>query len=388
MADKRTDGYSAAFSTYSGLLGEVLEMEANSRWIEDIHATDLSLEAIYPIEAEQTAGRYMLDPVLTMETALEPGSQLLLTTYGGAYLVRDTALPTLQETAKLSGTALSRMTAEAYSKVMNEGFNVAKGRTLMLERYGKLSACHSGSDSGYEVIPISRLLEITAREAEERFGEIEFRNGYNSHSYTDAWWMLPDAQSRLIDAYQNALSDAGISSSYAISFMPALHFYSSDTANSCASLTPVFMMNDRRPIQLVEGVKVKHSRKGAERSGIEEYQEKIRGVYALFDDMAAAVRRLASVTVFHPENCVISLCRRYGIAKKYGEAAREETMRCLGGARTVNGHDLFLSMTAASAAAREMEASKYTVSNIDEALGRISALRDFREHDVGGTVAW
>lgn len=389
MSNRENDSYCAYIFNYESMMKEVAEMEENSSWIQGVPTTGIILEAVYPIEAEQKAHMYHLDPGLTMETASEESAtHLILLAGGNAYLVRDTAIPTIQEAAKLSGSALSRMNPNSYSDVLNEGFGVARGDSLLLERYGKLSACHSGSESGYEVMPISSLLSATKDVAERKFGEAKFKSGFNSHAFTEAWWTLPDAQSKLVDKYQRALDEAGVTSAYAINFMPALHFYSSDTANSCATLTPVFMMGDHRAIQLVDGVKVKHTRKGGGKTGVELYKEKIEEIYARFGSFPEAVGRLAGITIRHPENCVISLCKRYGIAKKYGDAAREEILRYAYANGQTNAHDLFLAMTAASAEARMTDASRLTVNNIDESIAKIAFLQDFAEHDVGGTVAW
>lgn len=389
MTDKRADTYSETFTSYEGLLSEVNEMEENSAWIGNVPTETITMEAVYPIEASRVAGMYGLDPTLTMETANPAdGTNLILIGGGRAYLVRDTAIPTIQEAAKLSGSALGRMNPNAYSSVLNEGFTVARGCSLFLERYGKLSACHSGSGSGYEIMPISDLLEATRAEAEKRFGEIEFKQGYNSHAFTEAWWTLPAAQSKLVDKYQRALDEAGVVSNYAINFMPALHFFSSDTANSCATLTPVFIMPGNRAIQLVDGIKVKHTKKGEGKMGTELYREEIGEIYSRFGDFPAAVIRLAGIEIRHPENCVISLCKRYAISKKYGEAAREEVCRCCGGGGRMNAHDLVVAMTATVAAAKMYGASRLTVNNIEEAVAKMAYLPDFGEHDVGGTVSW
>lgn len=390
MADKRTDGWSASFTDFDSFAEDVRETERNSRWHTDIASDAIRLEAIFPIEAMECASVYGIDPDVLIETASPYGTQLVIDIDGRKLPVRDTAIQSLQETAKLSGTALSRMTPSAYSEVLNAGFKVARGNSLVLERYEKLSACHSGAESGYEIMSASELIDATVSVSAARFGETRFIRGNSSHSFTDAWWELPQAQNHLIHTYQKALEEAGAESEYAVNFMPALHFYTSDTANSCAVLAPVFMMDGSRAIQLTEGIRVKHTRKAAENGlyGTALYKELVQGIYARFEASAETIRNLAKRTVFNPENCVISLCRRYGIPKRYGEAAREEVARYTAGNGTINAHDLYLGMTAVTQAAADCGASMSVRFNLDEALGKIAVLQDWSEHDVGGTVSW
>lgn len=387
MTDRQSDSYCATFRDYESFIREINDMEQNSRWIPGVVTSEMRLQALYPIEISEKAAVDGLDPALAMDTALY-GTHLTLSAAGQTLLVRDTALPTLQEAARISGTALGRMSSEAYSTVLNEGFKTSGGSSLLLERYGKLSACHSGSGTGYEIMPVSELLEITGTVLRDKFGTAEFRTAFNSHSLTCAVWALPDAQDTLVNIYQKALAEVGVSSCYPVNFMPCVKFCTSDTAASAATLTPVFLMGKDRPIHFMDGIKVRHSRRGNVQSGTGTFEEEAEGIYAGFSAVPETVKRLASISVLHGENAVISLCRRYGIAKRYGEAAREEVCRYSGRNGVINGHDLYLAMTAAVVSAKYCSASPVTVNNIEEALSRIAMLEDFSEHDTGGLVAW
>lgn len=86
---------------------------------------------------------------------------------------RDTGRMTLYTSAGQIGPANGNMVkAEAYSdlaKSMNLGLKYAKGNALLLIRYGKLSALHSGASDGYCVMPISELLAATKNALNKRF---------------------------------------------------------------------------------------------------------------------------------------------------------------------------------------------------------------------------
>ena len=110
--DKRLDCYERYFvrGDEAGLLAEVHEMEENSSWVADIRSAGMELEAIDgPLFAKDVSERYHLNYELALDTA-DNGTGLILDAGGRYELVRETARPSLCETAKLYGSALGRMT--------------------------------------------------------------------------------------------------------------------------------------------------------------------------------------------------------------------------------------------------------------------------------------
>ncbi len=395
MAPENFDDYSRqSFRSLDEFTKEVDKMEKNSEWLRAYPSDELRLAPLLPIDVSEAVGRYGWDEGLALETSTEGfGTQLYLKAYNKGLLVRDCAKTSLMETAKLYGSALGRMSPDFFADTLNYGFAVAQGNSMMLLRYGKLAALHSDGVNGYEIMSIPALLSTTLKELGERFGEVSFENGYNSHSYTEAEFSLPDAQMGLSVMYQQALESAHGKSVYGVDFMPTVRFCSSDTSNACATLQPMFVLNLNRdrPLRLCEGVKIKHSRKGMteEQTGLALYEEEIKKIYAKFEDSTRSVQRLAGITLYHPENVVVGLCRKFGIPKRYGTAAYEEVEMMRGGQGfSMIAHDVFLAMSACVAAAKEKEASRFVINTIDEAVSRIAQVEDWSEFDVPGTVAW
>lgn len=380
------------------LIQNVLEMEENSEWIPGITANDIRLEAIddRPLFLDSQIQYYHLDNIsLAEETALL-GTKLLIYLGTRAYqngrtheLVRDTAVSGLHRVARLNGNSLAQMTRAKYCETMNNGFETSKGTALGLIRYGKLSGLHSGSDGGYMTMPISKLLDITADTVTRRFGSAVMAGGYNSHGFTRAMWELPNAQSRLIDMYQKALSESGNASLYAVNFMPGVDFYSSDTAASAAALDPVFFKPNGTPMRFIEGIKIKHLRRGdaKDKDGLELFAEGADNIFAKFEDTAKVIAKLAGIKIRNPENCCIRLCNRYHISPKYGQAALEEIERISMGEMYITAHDLYLGMTEVLSEAERCDASQKVVTKLEESLAKI-VRTDFSEDDVSGTVAW
>lgn len=382
---KYRDDYEYVTASEFDFLNEIEEMENNSEWIPDITSGDLALEPIIPTDLLSPYPCTDIDLEILQDTADTCGTRLMLN-YGYMKLpVRQCAKETLCETAKLSGYALGRMNPALYATTLNNGFSVARGSSLLLVRYGKLSSCHSDSDGGYEVMPIPKLVRVTRDEVSKRLGEMTFKRGYVSHSFTDASWDLPDSRKRLNSVYKSALEQANGYTNYIIDFMPVIRFCSSDTSNACATIQPGFRMDNGEFLRFTEGIKVKHCRK-QDKSAMTLFQEHTGEIWRKFEESTKEIANLSRITVVNTENCIVGLCRKFNIPKKYGDAAREQAARCTG---SLSAHDIYLIMTSAILGCAKSKGISFVyLTNLEESIAKIAHIRDWSDYDVGGTVAW
>lgn len=380
------------------LFESVIEMEANSQWIPGISSRDIRLEALdgRPLFIRDEMVKYHLDDEELVDETANAGTDLLIYTgvpisctgFRTHELVRNTAMDGIYAVAKLNGAALGRMTKNKYCECMNAAFEVARGTALGLMRYGKLSGLQSGADGGYMVMPISKLMDISADSLATRFGNIELRTGYNTHGLTFAVWDLPDAQNRLIEMYMDAINRSGMDSQYAINFMPAARFQSSDTKSSCAILDPCFILPSGAALRFTEGVRIKHLRKSGRTEGIDLFAAEASNIFSKFEASVAAIAELSGIKIYNAENCVVGLCNKYSISRKYGDAAREEVSRISCGESYISAHDVYLAMSECIAEAERSNAKATVVNKIEESLMKIVQIRDFSEFDVGGLISW
>ena len=380
-----SDGYHFFTNSEPELFREVQEMERNSRWIENIETANLSLSPIDgPIFAMQAVARYGLSAEDTFDTASE-GSRLIIhdiNEFGSNhYLLREFAIPSVCREAKLEGSALKKWDKETFANVMNMAFKVASGKTLMLERYGRIASLFS---SQYEIMPISELLEISKEVLEERFGEIRFKEGTNEHVYTTATWELTGAQNELMAKYEEVLRQAKTTRVFATNFMPAVQFSSSDTSGSSAFLKPVFLMKNGTPFHLGRGVEVNHKKSS---HGISRFRKEAMGIYAKFEDNFKQLEKLAQVEVEHPANAIISVCNKLNIGKKHGTYAYELAERYSVGLPSLSAHDVYLCLCEALGNAKRNGATQNTLIDLEEKIAK-AAFCDWKDHDVSGTVAW
>lgn len=170
-------------------------------------------------------------------------------------------------------------------------------------------------------------------------------------------------------------------------FDPAVRFISSDTASSCARMVPVFRVGGSE-CSFSDGVCVRHSKRvsSGPLQGVDAFAEDCKGLYAMFKASAEEIHRLARLEVQHPENCVILLCKKFGIPRKYGEAARVMAERFRSTGRPLSAHDVYLCLTAAVTEAKT-SASMTTILNLQEQIAKVPFI-DWSSYDVGGTVGW
>ncbi len=390
---KYEDGYERNFSSYEDLLAEVIEMEDHSRWYNDILSKDIAINPIdFPIMAPQLAVEYHMEEDVVVDTASDEGTRLFASTnYGDKNLcIRKCAINSLLERASLFGAALGRVTPADFATIINLALNVSRGPALILERYGKIAAFHSDAGSGYRIMPISTLLEIVNRELGRRFGTPVFLTGYNSHSYTTGIWMLDDMTEEFKAKYGAAVSRASGTSHIDVNFIPCVRFSSSDTANCSAILEPLFRLSNGSYLHFTDGIKVKHVRAVSGLEGVEKFEQEVQmHLFTKFQDAIEAAGRLSTIEIWNPENCVVSICNKLKVAKKYGDYAREAVERLSINTPCLSALDIYVVLTEMIGEAQYRGATQTTIDALEEKIYTVmNPAFNWKDHDVGGLVSW
>ena len=393
IRDMKMDEYAVFTKDKDELMDEVCRMEANSHWDSGVAGSGIAAFGVEPVdvpliqaEAKINGGKYglvanadALDEATILDTA--NGCGLLVSYNYNLYAARDTAVSGLHETAKLYGSAFGRMDAHTHATVLQYGLNVAKTTNLVLQRCGKVSAVHSSS---YEIMPISRLLQIMEKELPARFGECKFLRGTNGHALTTAMWSLDEAQQDILDKYQKALDSAGFPSIMPVAWMPAVYFESSDTAMSAARAIPVFIDDSGCISRFTDGVQIKHVRSAG---GCDKFAEKVREMWALFDESMEKIADMAKVVISHPANAFVGVCNKVQIPAKWAEKTRAFLEGYQINGQQLSAHDVYVIATRIPKNAKELGASTTIIKSLTEQVGRMLDI-EWRDYDVGGSVAW
>lgn len=386
------DYYEMSTTDYAELEKSVRDMDEHSRWHPGIMSKCVRVNPIEaPMFAADIAPKKGFDPEMAEYTS-KFGSQLYLDMPDGTSRLLDACgYKSLLGRACIEGSALGRMNPSNLSSVLNMALEVAMGDALVLERYGKVAALHSDANGGYCVMPISSLLSITQREVSRRCGKLNFLMGSNSHSYTTATWELPEVRDKLTEAYEMALLKAGHKSFYPISEMsPCVRLSTSDTANSAATLRPLFLVKRGGAkffVQFTGDISVKHARKVSDgKDGLALFEEKASNeLYSLLFNAAENAGRMAEIEVYNPVNTIVGICNKLRLPKKYGNAACEQAEIFMVNATCITAHDIYLMLNEAISEA----GSPTSVMNLGETLAVLmNPDFDWSAYDVGGEVAW
>lgn len=378
MMERMRDEYEAVFTNASDLSDAIEASENTSRWVTNVNPSkQIQLKEIGgPLFAQQVSETTGISYEALYDSA-EDGTDLYVTGLE-TQAVRSCAIPSLLNTAKITGSALGRLGPYDFALVINTCLKVAKGKTLMLIRDGKVNAFLSEQ---YKIMPQLELLDIT-KIALESFGKVKFEEGYHSHSFTSATWTLPDAKSELCGTYEEMLRDS--SSIYDPSeFVPAVRFSTSDTGAAAASLYPMFRTPNGSYIHINNGYKVDH--KGAE--PMQTFTDNADNLYAAFADVNEKLREMAETWINHPVNAAIGICKKVGISKKYASPAIEEIELFVGDG-SITMHDLYITLADCAGTAQRMGLiSKKQLLDLEDSIAKILHLT-WKDFDVAGTVAW
>lgn len=268
----------------------ITELTNAGQWTAGITSKDLKIQGVEgPIVAPQIAELCKCDPETAYDTCA--ATQLLMNVGLDTHCVRNTAIPSLLDAAKIQGSALGRLTAEAFSQVLNLCLQVAKGSSLILKRAEKITAVMSDNAGGYRIMPQKDLLDIALQTMTQRFGFLDFKSGAVNHSISTFVVELPNAQKRLNAAYNDMISPSG----RRLELMPAVVFTTSDTGRSAATLKPMYrLLGTQIYFPINEGLRVDHVRsKGADSDGLEKFKEQANALHAKFNETEETIGRMA-----------------------------------------------------------------------------------------------
>ena len=384
--ERSWDSFEVQLTDELRLRDEIEIQDEHTEWIEGLTASDFHLTEIdSPLFAGEIADQYGLDQDALEDICEDDGTHLIAHNLDQSWPVATTAMATLGETSKLYGSALGRMLPKDRATVYSCGLKVAKGGSIIPVRYGRVAAFHSDN---YEPMPCGLLIDETRNTIVNKFGEPLFIAGTQRHDFTRAIWELPDVTKDLVSKYEKALKGTG--AIYDLEkLVPSVRFTTSDTATSCATLQPEFRLHEGTMpfIRLTDGIAVRHEKHSGRLYGLELYKEQIQDVYSKFDESMEAIAKLATIPVFHGANCVVSLCKRYNISRKYGDLARQEIDDFQNAGMNLTAHDIYLSICNAIGNARYVGVTPKVIETLEENAARILKAK-WEDHDIGGVVAW
>ena len=209
------------------------------------------------------------------------------------YPLRECALSSILERAKIHGSALKRMSLPNLANVLNSCFKVANGQALVYLSNGAVSAIHGGDSSDYSILPISRLFTVLTKELSYRFPGYKFITGYSDPGMSAALFQLPD--NRILNSYAKELTDIG--KKYH-TLIPQIRFVTSNIGTSSAAVYTYITTETGKRVKLSTAISVAH-KNGA---GILDFQSVLKQIYPKFVDTTKRLSELLHIRIEYPMN--------------------------------------------------------------------------------------
>lgn len=299
---------------------------------------------------------------------------------GHYYPLRDTAWKSLLDRAKVSGSALPKLSKEDLALILNSCLALHSASALLLIRDEKVSATHSGDERDYSVLNIDELLEAIVESLNARFPGHQFDGGYSDHSLTSASWKLPAHQEELLGTYKKALQ--GTRNAYMASkIMPGLRFCTSDTGVASAKMSAL-LLGLQYPIHIGGMVAVDHRREAK----VEKFTDSLDMLFAQYGNSIAKLEHLATITLNYPVNAMTAICKKLSMPKK---AAIEAIAMFEGayGENQATAHDVFMGMQEIVFTLKSEHMPEGKLLTIEENLARALSLR-WQEYDYAKAVSY
>lgn len=163
------DNYSTTFASYDGMRRYHEKESMESRWhrcrVNELHIEPLDKAS--PLYGTPSAFAAGISAESVEDTAENLG--LAMRVDGSYYPVRSTAYKSLLDRAKISGSALPKLSRQRLASALNDCLELYSSETLLLIRDEKISAAHSGDSMDYSVLPIDELLKVLTKKAGRPF---------------------------------------------------------------------------------------------------------------------------------------------------------------------------------------------------------------------------
>lgn len=344
------------------------ETSSNIRFealVKDTPSTD----ALVDVYRNMDKGHILDD---TME-----GTQLILHAGDECIPVRNCAIKTILERARISGNALSKVERSVFAKILNYCLNVADGQALLKVSDDKVSAVHGGDRSDYSVLEMYELFKKTSDYLNDNFTDVKYVGGFYEHSIVTALWSL-DGNDELIQTYKDLLAMHSVKCR---ELKASVRLTTSDVGISGANLYPT-LIADGRNIPLGSPLKLEH-KNGAT---VKDFEKKLTMLYSQYDLAIGKLKDLINVTVKNPGNTMIGVMSKIGIPKKYGIPALEK-FNAVNGAGICTAHEIYYGISEVIFLMQCAGESGMRITQMEETVSRALNVK-WQDYDIPGEVKW
>ena len=372
------DGFSQTFAGEGDFLSFLKSRKDKTTWKTEA-SSNLRFEALVKDTARTEA---IVEDYRDMgkEDIIEDtldGTQLVLRAGRECIPVRNCAIKTILERARISGNALSKVDRSVFAKILNHCLKVADGQALLKVSDEKVSAVHGGDKSDYSILEMYELFTKTSDYLNENFDDVSYAGGFFDHSMSTAVWSL-DGNDELVKTYKDLLA---IHSVKCHELKASVRLTTSDVGISGANLYPSLIV-DGKNIPLGSPLKLEH-KNGAT---MKDFERKLSMLYSQYDLAIGRLENLIAVTVRNPSNAMIGVMSKIGIPKKYGVPALEK-FNAIHGSGFCTAHDIYYGIAEVVFFMQCAGESGVRVTQMEETVSRALNVK-WQEFDIPGEIKW
>ena len=372
------DGFSQTFAGEGDFLSFLKSRKDKTTWKTEA-SSNLRFEALVKDTARTEA---IVEDYRDMgkEDIIEDtldGTQLVLRAGRECIPVRNCAIKTILERARISGNALSKVDRSVFAKILNHCLKVADGQALLKVSDEKVSAVHGGDKSDYSILEMYELFTKTSDYLNENFDDVSYAGGFFDHSMSTAVWSL-DGNDELVKTYKDLLV---IHSVKCHELKASVRLTTSDVGISGANLYPSLIV-DGKNIPLGSPLKLEH-KNGAT---MKDFERKLSMLYSQYDLAIGKLENLIAVTVKNPSNTMIGVMSKIGIPKKYGVPALEK-FNAVHGTGFCTAHDIYYGIAEVVFLMQCAGESGVRVTQMEETVSRALNVK-WQEFDIPGEIKW
>lgn len=372
------DGFSQTFAGEDDFLSFLKSRKDKTTWKTEA-SSNLRFEALVKDTARTEA---IVEDYRDMgkEDVIEDtldGTQLVLRAGRECIPVRNCAIKTILERARISGNALSKVDRSVFAKILNHCLKVADGQALLKVSDEKVSAVHGGDKSDYSILEMYELFTKTSDYLNENFDDVSYAGGFFDHSMSTAVWSL-DGNDELVKTYKDLLA---IHSVKCHELKASVRLTTSDVGISGANLYPSLIV-DGKNIPLGSPLKLEH-KNGAT---MKDFERKLSMLYSQYDLAIGKLQNLIAVTVKNPSNTMIGVMSKIGIPKKYGVPALEK-FNAIHGTGFCTAHDIYYGIAEVVFLMQCAGESGVRVTQMEETVSRALNVK-WQEFDIPGEIKW
>ena len=276
--------------------------EAGDRWMAAA-IKDLRVIALPEDRAKtgELAEWYQIDPDVMADT--QQHSKLLLKVGDAYHPLRNCALTSLCNRARISGESLHKLDQITLADILNWCLALYKEPAQVYYSHDKVSAVHS---KDYCRLPVTELMAVLTDAITKRFRGYLFESGYADAELSTASLKLMD--NSVLDAYCKELQALGKNPT---GLTPMLRFTTSNTAVSSASVN-TYVRRGRLAVRLGTSIQVPHKNKNT----VKTFEEYCDMLYPKFVDTTVRLQELLHIRLEYPVKTMELVMAKIGIPKK------------------------------------------------------------------------